>query len=424
VTLQIQGKTIPRLILDLNHYPYGRLTHAMLLVGLTKVRDIDHIRILPRLPGQTQDHLLKPDVVMLAWMAGFNAKTGTWSEVLAHNAHDEILAALRCGRKTNRHASSAQLPQHTKPATVPPSARATDSDPSKDQGSKSAASGDSSQAKPSGNRWLRNLTPSLGFKIASQGLISNMKPFGRSAGYRSFKNGGGGDCLFESFKQALELSDTVLNMRRHLVDTLAAESSPDKHAHQLNEHVLRELDAHNERYMGFGLDASGGYVITEANVNTPLFQQLHQQYSEDMLHHRAYAGQAETVVLANRYGVNVTVWAHNRHRRRPNESDDEDEPVTAATHVITHLQSPPAHRTMHLLCQNNIHYEATNIPNDHYPIPCAAPSTGQGASTRSGSLHPSRPLPPALLPILNNAAEAPTDAAINTGNERPNIEDS
>jgi hypothetical protein len=56
------------------------LTAEKLLVGLSRVERLDHLRILPYGPGQNEQHLysLKPNQLMLHWFARFN-ESGVWS---------------------------------------------------------------------------------------------------------------------------------------------------------------------------------------------------------------------------------------------------------------------------------------------------------------------------------------------------------
>jgi hypothetical protein len=69
------------------------------------------------------------------------------------------------------------------------------------------------------------------FSIASQGRISNMQDFrGR---FRSYKNSGHGDCLFESFRQALDITDTVQLMWSQMVARLQY-ATDDMRVTQLN----------------------------------------------------------------------------------------------------------------------------------------------------------------------------------------------
>ena len=75
-----QSKSFRRLILDLQLWPKMSLTAEKLLVGLSRVQMLDHLRILPYGPGQNEQHLycLKPNQLMLHWFAGFN-ESGIWS---------------------------------------------------------------------------------------------------------------------------------------------------------------------------------------------------------------------------------------------------------------------------------------------------------------------------------------------------------
>ncbi len=74
-----QSKSFKRLILDLQQWPKMSLTAEKVLVGLSRVETLEHLRILPYGPSQNQNHLtnLKPNELMLHWMAGFN-ESGFW----------------------------------------------------------------------------------------------------------------------------------------------------------------------------------------------------------------------------------------------------------------------------------------------------------------------------------------------------------
>ena len=53
----------------------GHLTHSSFYVGVTRVRDFDSIRLLPRTPGASLDHLLnlKPDPDLLTPISSFDS---------------------------------------------------------------------------------------------------------------------------------------------------------------------------------------------------------------------------------------------------------------------------------------------------------------------------------------------------------------
>ena len=189
------------------------------------------------------------------------------------------------------------------------------------------------------------------------------------AQYKSFHNSGEGDCLFESFRQSLQLDDTVSHMRSEMVKRLelAPESS---RVSQLNEHIMREIETGNETYMGYGF--GGGDGLDERNARFTLisaqFSELWAAYTEDMSD-AAYAGNAEAISLASMYSVNLTIWAYNQRNH-------------TASHITTILQSPPASKTVHLLNQDNIHFESTSLPNHCYPL-ISDPSPQQAVATRS-----------------------------------------
>ena len=70
----------------------------MVLVGLTRVRDLAHCRTMPLLPGKNYNHLhkLRADPVMLAWVSVFldpvltGKDLGTWSDTHARQAFERL----------------------------------------------------------------------------------------------------------------------------------------------------------------------------------------------------------------------------------------------------------------------------------------------------------------------------------------------
>ena len=213
-----------------------------------------------------------------------------------------------------------------------------------------------------------------------------MEPFRKQ--FKSFQNAGEGDCLFESFRQSLQLLDLVIKMRSNMVQRLEQAPSQTRIA-QLNEHIMREIEAENTDYMGWGMDGGDGLDETaRTTIISEKFNDLWTLYRDDMLHNSAYGGGAEAVTLANLYGVNLTVWQHSERNGN-------------ATHLTTYLQIPPAPKTVHLLSLKNVHYEATNLPDTAYPQ-LTVPSSQQAVSTRSGQCRQSasessNPEPPAPL---------------------------
>ena len=66
-----QSKTLPAAIVDFTLWPAMNLSFERVLVGLTRIADLDDIRLMPLHSGCTFNHLykLKPDPRMLCWMS-------------------------------------------------------------------------------------------------------------------------------------------------------------------------------------------------------------------------------------------------------------------------------------------------------------------------------------------------------------------
>ena len=359
---KMQGQTVTRLIIDINKWPHGKLTHSQILVGLTRVRDMAHCRTMPLLPGQNRKHLYKmrANPEMLAFLCGFDTKNGKWSHERAQQA------LLKSGNST----SLKPKPPPAKERTAPLPASDPTTTPLPVTSTKANSTSRPPRAPAAQSKALppRRLHPSLEFSVASQGRISNMQHFRKP--FKSFKNDGNGDCLFESFQQTLHLTDPILKMRRDMVQRLQ-QAPNDTRISQLNEHIMREIETRNEDYMGWGMSGNDGLDESSARITiiSEKFSEIWQLYADDMQNNSAYAGWAEAAALADMYRVNLTVWRHNGRN-------------STATHLNTYLQTPPAPRTVHLLSINNAHYEATNLPEAEYPL-LSAPSSRAPQSTRS-----------------------------------------
>ena len=382
---KMQGQTVTRLIIDLNKWPHGRLTHSQLLVGLTRVRDMAHCRTLPLLPGQNRKHLYKmrANPEMLAFLCGFNTSDGKWSHEQAHQALEKSGNATSSKPKppaAKERTAAQQATTSTDPTSFPQQAA---SKPNSSSGPPKARAAQSNARPP------RRPQQSREFSIASQGRIANMQHFrGR---FKSFENDGNGNCLFESFRQTLHLTDPILKMRRDMVHRLQQAPNATRIS-QLNEHIMREIEASNEAYMGWGMSGNDGLDEHSARITiiSEKFSDIWQQYANDMQNNAAYAGGAEAAALADMYGVNVTVWRHNERNG-------------IATHLTTYLQTPPAPRTVHLLSIGNAHYEATSLPEAHYPV-VSDPSSRAPQSTRSSqalqSSHSGNPAPSVPVTVI------------------------
>ena len=329
---------------------------------------------------------------MLAFLTGFDTTDGKWSHEKARKALGKTKCAASAKAKPrpsplSTPASKPKSKPNTNPAATPPDLSGNDNAPPRSQKAPKTSSVSNKEQR---------LSPSRTFTIASQGRLSNMQDFRKA--FTSFENSGAGDCLFESFRQSLQLTDSVLEMRSNMVTRLLHAPDDATRVSQLNEHIMREIDVRNEDYMGWGADGNEGMNERTARIliTSPHFQRLWDQYTDDMQYNAAYAGGAEAAALADMYGVNVSVWTHNRRNN-------------TATHLTTHLQSPPAPQTVHLLSIGNNHYEATNLPAPAYPI-LVDPSSQSQIRTRGAQQPPLSNLQPQLQPAVAHNKDPPPAA--------------
>jgi hypothetical protein len=116
-----QGRTMPKVILDLNKQPLagtvGNVSYSGLYVGLSRVRKGVDVAIFPPVsyPGVgdrhagaagSLDHLLDllPNHEFLSWWSGFDFETGQWSNERVKQATAHAIAAEKRRRKISRKA--------------------------------------------------------------------------------------------------------------------------------------------------------------------------------------------------------------------------------------------------------------------------------------------------------------------------------
>ena len=77
---KVQGKTMPKIILDLNTAPGRPMRFSSLYTSLTRVQKGD-LKILPICPGKSLQHFKKisADPKLIHWLRGFDKVTGKWS---------------------------------------------------------------------------------------------------------------------------------------------------------------------------------------------------------------------------------------------------------------------------------------------------------------------------------------------------------
>ncbi len=82
---KIQGKTMKKIILDLNSAPTRPIHYDAFYTGISRVRRSCDLKIIPIPPSLTLQHLkkLKPDKKLIYWQKGIQEKTLRWSRTTA-----------------------------------------------------------------------------------------------------------------------------------------------------------------------------------------------------------------------------------------------------------------------------------------------------------------------------------------------------
>ena len=265
-----QSKGFPQIILDLQLWPKMSLSFEKVLVGLSRVGKMDDIRVLPFASFQTEDHLyrLKPNICMLNWLAGYGAD-GKWKAELASKAIARYPLSEKKGKKMNTQAKK----QNTPTRKCSPQKDSPDKSHDKDQSTRKRKSA-------SGNMSARSVSK---FKINIAHAPSNDP----DKLYNAYFVPHDGHCLFCAFLKATNIVKTVPELRRQVVDLIAAESDSQKRLNALNEHIAREQEHDNADWMDVDLfDPGTVFVPGEMDVR---FSQYWAQYSDEMTSN-AWAG--------------------------------------------------------------------------------------------------------------------------------------
>ncbi len=135
---KVQSKSFRRLILDLQLWPKMQLTAEKVLVSLSRVETLNHLRILPYAVGQTEKHLyqLKPNKLMFHWVQGFD-ENGIWCP---QRAAQSILRNPISKTNKNKSTPSKQKQNH-----APASSTQQSSSKSNDQSSSKSTQQSSSK---------------------------------------------------------------------------------------------------------------------------------------------------------------------------------------------------------------------------------------------------------------------------------------
>ena len=205
-----QSKAFKRLILDLQLWPKMSLTAEKVLVGLSRVETLEHLRILPFSPSQTQNHLyaMKPNELMLHWVAGYD-ESGYWSV----NGSAQSIEKYPLNSKNKNKKTPKQTPARpsSKPATE-----------SADKSTRKLPEPNSVQVV---SQFRLNLAH------ASRGNVEKL--------HHAFFVPGDGHCLFRSFVQFLKISTSIAQLRRQTVQYIASDPDPMNRLNALNAHIAR-----------------------------------------------------------------------------------------------------------------------------------------------------------------------------------------
>ena len=205
-----QSKSFKRLILDLQLWPKMSLTAEKVLVGLSRVETLEHLRILPFSPSQTINHLLamKPNELMLHWVAGYD-ESGYWStQGSAQSIQKHPLNSKNKGKTNSKKTSGCTS---SKPATM---------------------SADTATAPKSGQNSVQVVSQfRLNLAHASRGSVDKL--------HHAFFVPGDGHCLFRSFVQFLKISTSISQLRRQTVNYIASDPDSINRINALNAHIAR-----------------------------------------------------------------------------------------------------------------------------------------------------------------------------------------
>jgi hypothetical protein len=137
---RVQGQTHKHIIMDVNKRPMqgAPLTFSHLYMGLSRVHNGDHFRILPLKPGTSFAHLteLAPKPTLVIWLRGYDAETGMFSVNKACDAAvdkvDDLWQTILANDQLPgncENGPSGKRPSTTQPTRPPRPPRAQGSSP-------------------------------------------------------------------------------------------------------------------------------------------------------------------------------------------------------------------------------------------------------------------------------------------------------
>jgi len=360
-----QSKTLESVILDFNLFPRMSLAFEKVLVGFSRVKMIDDVRIMPLLEGQTFDHLfrLKPNPRMLCWIAGYGPD-GIFDIDKVRRALDNLPAAGRSKPKRTARNPFAASPKEKGPAprTKPkPAAKAVVVDPS--DGPADIPAPDRRKNKERSSTSAAAGRPALQgqSRVTATFRLDRPIPQTKDTDFNAFFIAPDGDCMFTSVIKLLELEMSTADLRVMVVDRI--ESYPvTGRVGAINEHMLRDPSWQNEREFRMeelvDRDGTAQEVIAEvlldpmnpSHVEGGRIVSLWKRYNKDITS-KAWAGYSELSAVIDIFSVNIIIW--------------ELLPTNVLTPNRTVRQISPVRcpggyaKTLHLLLVNKKHYEIT-----------------------------------------------------------------
>ena len=263
---KVQSKSFQRLILDLQDWPKMPLTAEKVLVGLSRVAELDHLRILPFAPGQTETHLyrLKPKELMIHWFLGFG-QDGKWSSQRAAQSIAKHPISNKGKIKIASKANSQSAPKTSSTSA------GTSSLSQKSAGGTNSAKTTDPASVPVSDR----VNSQFRLNLAHAPHLSDPIKL-----YHAFAIPGDGHCLFNSYIKNLHLRITVMELRQQMIDFISAERSSMKRLSALNAHILREQEHLNPAWMDVDLFDAG--TDLSPGVMDVRFSALWIRYSDAM----------------------------------------------------------------------------------------------------------------------------------------------
>lgn len=317
---------------------------------------MDNIRILPFDSSQNRQHLfqLKPDLRMLLWLHGYD-DTGKWTPSKSKAALAKYPLVTKKNKPKSSSSTTASSDHSSGPAT-----KSSTSSKSKNQKQAPPDKDQSSQSPSFSQRIMRRFPLNLAHAI----------PLTPDRVFKAYFVPYDGHCLFQSFKDSIQLQSTIHDLRNAVVRNISEESNPQIRISALNTHIAREQNHRNPAWHNVNLlDAGTVLVPGEMDIQ---FSHLWVKYADEMsdnawagrippflvsscishinnLIYMFFSGQPEIMALCKLHSCNCIVWEVVNHYGQ-----------NVFSYILN--PAPPNCKTVHLHLASKQHYETTDIP--------------------------------------------------------------